>query len=242
VTFSVHVPNTANPGAHFGGVFITNTPPGPGGTGAAVSFSVGNIVSLKIAGDTREDALLREFSTGKLVYGTGSVDFTSKIENLGNVLVRPHGVIQISDMLGRKAGSIEVNQTGAPVFPNSKRKYPAHWQNDGFTFGRYQAVAAYSYGESESKTISATTSFWVLPLKPILIVLGVLLGLLFVMYTSIKLYIRRKLHSMGVSANSRDVDYYAHRYQKSGSRMIVVTLIVFIVCVLFLAVLFLAFA
>jgi hypothetical protein len=242
ITFSVHVPSQTNPGAHFGALFLTNTPTEPGGAGSAVNYSVGTIVSLKIAGDIREQAQLREFSTGKLLYGVGVVDLVSKIENSGNVLVRPHGVIEITDMFGRSVGSIEVNQNGAPVFPGSTRTYPAKWEYEGFAFGRYQATASFAYGEVDIKTIFGTTSFWVLPLKPIAVVLGALLAVIVGMYVMIRLYIRRKLRDMGISDGSRDADYYARKYQRSGSRMIVVTLIVFLVCVLFLAALFLAFA
>src|SRR6185436_57488 len=103
---------------------------------------------------------------------------------------------------------------------------------------RYEAVATFAYGDAEKKSISGTTSFWVLPIKAISIVLGVLLALILGMYAMIRLYIRRKLADMGISAQSRDADYYARKYQRSGSRMIVVTLIVFLVCIVFLALLF----
>ena len=113
---------------------------------------------------------------------------------------------------------------------------------DGFAFGRYEAVASFSYGDTDKKTISGTTSFWILPLKPIAVVLGILLVLILGMYFAIRMYIRRKLRDMGIASDSTDANYYARKYQRSGSRMIVITLIVFLVCILFLALLFLAFA
>lgn len=242
ITFSVHVPNKTSPGAHFGAIFITNKPSQLNLTGSAVGLSVASIVSLKIAGDVREEAQLREFSTEKIIYGTADVDLTSKIENLGNVLVRPHGTINITDMFGREVASVEVNATAAPVFPNSTRKYSATWTSDGFVFGRYQAVAAFSYGDTEAKTISGTTSFWILPIKPIAILLGLLLLVIVGMYIAIRLYIRRKLNDMGISSQSKDANYYARKYQRSGSRIIVITLSVFLLCVIFLSGIFLAFA
>ena len=242
IPFSVHVPNQSSPGAHFGAIFITNKPSGTDKTGSAVGISVATIVSLKIGGDVHEDAELREFSTGKTIYGSNVVDFSTKIQNTGNILVRPHGVIQISDMFGRPAGTVEVNPNGAPVFPGSARRYPSQWEKEGFAFGRYEAIASYSYGENEQKTITATASFWILPLKPVAIALGVLLAIILGMYAAIRTYIRRKLREMGISADSRDADYYARKYQRSGSRMMIVTLMVFLICVFFLAVIFLAFA
>lgn len=242
ISFAVHVPQKAAPGDHFGAIFLTNKPDPLSTSGSGVGISVATIVSLTIAGDIREEAQLREFSTDKTVYGTADVAFTSKIENFGNALLRPNGVIQITDMFGKDAGSIQVNQSGAPVFPGSSRKYVVTWEHDGLSFGRYQAVASFSYGESDKQSISGTTSFWILPLKPIAIALGVLLAIILVMYGTIRMYVRRKLRDMGIAAGSSDASYYAHRYQRSGSRMIIVTLVVFLVCVLFLSVLFLAFA
>jgi hypothetical protein len=242
INFSVHVPGKVSPGDHFGAIFISDRPPAATANGSAVGISVGTIVSLKIAGDIHEEAQLREFSTDKTVYGSAVVNFGTKIENLGNVLVRPHGTIQITDMFGKQVASVDANGNLAPVFPGSTRKYSTIWNKDGFAFGRYEAVASFSYGDTDKKTISATTSFWVLPLKPIAIILGVILVLILGMYFAIRMYIRRKLRDMGIAADSNDANYYARKYQRSGSRMIVVTLIVFVVCVLFLAVLFLAFA
>jgi hypothetical protein len=242
LTFSVHVPAKVGPGAHFGAIFMTDRPSAGQLTGSAVSISVATVVSLKVPGDVQENAQLREFSTDKTIYGSPNVDLTAKIENLGNVFVRPQGVVTITDMFGRSVATINVNNSLAPVFPASTRKYSITWDSEDFAFGRYEAVASFAYGDVEKKTISGTTSFWVLPIKAISIVLGVLLALIIGMYAMIRLYIRRKLADMGISSESRDADYYARKYQRSGSRMIVVTLIVFLVCILFLAALFLAFA
>jgi hypothetical protein len=242
ISFSVHVPSNVSPGDHFGAIFLSDKPNAVTTNGSAIGISVGTIVSLKIAGDIHEEAQLREFSSDKTVYGSGNAILSSKIENLGNVLVRPHGTIQITDMFGRQVGTLEVNPTLAPVFPGGTRKFSVSWKASGFAFGRYEAVVSFAYGSTDKKSISGTTSFWILPLKPIIIVMGVLLALILGMYFSIRMYIRRKLHDMGISASSNDAEYYARKYQRSGSRMIVVTLIVFVVCILFLAVLFLAFA
>lgn len=242
ITFGVRVPQKAAPGDHFGAIFITNKPDELETSGSGIGISVASIVSLTINGDVREDAHLREFSTERMVYSSANVGLISKIENLGNALLRPQGLIQVTDMFGKDVGSVTVNESGAPVFPGSSRKYAATWANDGLAFGRYQAVVSFSYGEVNKQSISGTTSFWILPLKPIAIVLGVLLAIIIAMYGTVRLYIRRKLTDMGVSPGSNDIDYYARRYQRNGSRMIIMTLVVFLVCVLFLSVLFLAFA
>jgi hypothetical protein len=242
VPYSVRVPTQTSPGAHFGGVFFDSGTAKPTTTGSAVSMKVGTIISLRIAGDVVEEARLREFSTDKMIYSSPVASFIARVENLGNVLTRPHGLVEITDMWGKKVGSVEVNEGGAPVFPGADRSYLAEWQYDGFAFGRYQAVLALNYGDESRKTISATTSFWVLPLKTMALVVGGLLGIIFLLWISVRMYIRNKLRDMGVSSSGADASLYARRYNKAGSRLIVVVLAVVLLCIVALAALFVMFA
>lgn len=240
--FTARVPSEVSPGAHFGGVFISDQPTKPSTNGSGVGLSVGGIMSLTVAGAITEGANLVEFSTSKGVYSQPEVTFDSKIQNTGNVLVRPHGIIQINDMFGHQVGSISVNDSAGPVFPASERVYTAKWQPDGFGFGQYHAVGSFSYGETDKKTISGETEFWILPWKPIALFLGSIFGVVLFLYALIRLYIRRKLRDMGIAGNRADMNFYAQRYQRSGSRLIVVTLVIFLFCVIFLSVLFFVFA
>lgn len=243
VSFSIKVPSDASPGSHFGGIFFDARPIKQQTTGSAVGIKVGTIISLRISGDVLEEARLREFSTDKLVYDVANVAFIARVEDLGNVLERPHGIIEINNMFGKSVATIRVNDAGAPVFPGEERTYTTAWEYDGVAFGRYQAIVSLSYGEDEKKTISATTSFWVLPLKPIMIGLGILLAVVLALYAFMRMYIRKQLRSMGVSSGKQaDVDMYGRRYSRSGSRLIMTVLGIFLLCVLALAALFLMFA
>ena len=243
LNLSAQVPVNVSPGAHFGGVFITSQPPKLGANGSGIGLSVGGIMSLTVAGTIVDSASLQEFSTDKQVYSDANINFNTKIQNAGNVLVSPHGVIQVTDMLGHQVATITVNDSAAPVFPASERVYRSSWKATGLAFGRYEAVGSFSYGAAEKKTISGTTSFWILPWKPIALFLGSILAIVLLMYAAIRMYIRRKLREMGISGNDRaDMNFYAQKYQRSGSRLIVVTLVIFLFCVVFLSVLFFVFA
>ncbi len=242
VGFTVEVPEQASPGSHFGSVFFDSQPPQVGVTGSGVGIRVGNIISLRIAGDITESMRLREFSTEKFIYDAPPVTFTTTLENLGNVLVRPNGLIEITDMFGREVGKVEVNETGASTFPMSERSYQTIWNHDGFAIGRYQALMSVVYGEDERKTVTGVTSFWVLPLMPILTVLGIILALVISFYVLMKMYIAKKLRDMGVTAQRGDSAYYARRYNRSSSRLMFFMFLVFVLCLLGLVVLFLLFA
>ncbi len=241
IPFTIKVPMGASPGAHFGGIFLDMAAAQQQTTGAGVGYSVGTIISLKIAGDVIEEAQLREFSTDKLVYGAAEVKFTSRVENKGNVLERPHGLIEVTDMFGKKVTTINVNDSASPVFPGSDRSYPVTWTSEEFAFGRYQAVVSLVYGDSARKTISAATSFWILPLKPILTLIGVLLALVLALYVGIRFYIRNTLRSMGATPG-RMTDHVMARRERSASRMMIFTLGVLVFSIAFLALLFFIFA
>ncbi len=239
VSFSVRVPQDASPGAHFGGIFLDDTPAKLHSTGSSIAMKVGPIINLRIAGNATEDAQMREFSTAHIVYGSaGDVSFQVKVANLGNVLVRPRGFIEITDMRGSKIDVIKLNDAGAGVFPAADKIFSVAWKYDRFAFGRYQAVASLVYGEDGQKTISAATSFWVLPLKPILTVLGSIFVVLLILYVLVRTYISRKLREMGGSRS----DLYAKRNQSPVPRLLVVALSLLFLAIVFLVLLFLMFA
>lgn len=242
VPFTVDVPTSASPGSHFGGIFLDMRPPKLRTSGAGVGIKVGSLISLRVAGEILEEAQVREFSTEKIIYNLPNVAFNAKIENIGNVLVRPQGFIEISNMFGKQVANIRVNESGASIFPKSDRILETLWESEEFAFGRYQAILTLGYGLDEKKTIYSTTSFWVLPLKPILTTLGILFVLMLGLYVSVRMYIQKKLNEMGASSKRADAGYYSKKYQKSSSLLTLVVLAGFIVCIAFLFLLFLMFA
>ncbi len=239
VAFTVRIPLEATPGSHFGGVFFAATPPSPGETGAAIGIQVGSVISLRISGDIVEEARLREFSSGSSVYSTPNVDFTVRVENLSNVLVRPRGTIEITNMRGNQVAVVRVNDSGGAIFPETERIYRPTWDHDSFAFGRYQAVLSLAYGEDSRKSISGVTTFWVLPATLILTVLGSLFAAALLLFLFVRSYIRKKLREMGGSGNK---DYMGRRYERSALRMMAIVAGVFLFAVVSFGLLFFLFA
>lgn len=239
IVFSVTVPHEASPGSHFGGIFLEAEPPRLRSTGAGVGVSVGSLINLQISGDIVEDARLRSFATGRLIYNTLPAQFETRVENLGNTLLRPTGFVEIVDMFGAEVANLRINESNAGVFPDSDRTFTVTWDKTGFTFGRYQAILSLIYGDDVRKTVSASTSFWVLPLKPILIILGSILGFMLVLYVGVRMHIQKKLREMGVSSkNKSQAALYAKQYQGPLSRTTLLVVVLLIFCVLFLGGLF----
>jgi hypothetical protein len=234
IPFVVNVPGSASPGGHFAGIFLVAEPEKRENTGAAIGYEVGTLVHLRVSGDVIDDVRIREFKTDRSVFKKPEVLFTAKVQNAGNILVRPRGPIDIVDMFGRKVDTIIVNDAAAAVFPNGERQFETSWQLERFAIGRYQATLALAYGEEGSKTLSASVSFWVLPTNIIVPALIGLLVLVVVIVGSIKLYVRRRMRDV---QGTRDANFG----RAPLSRLTFVTVATILFTILFLIVLFALF-
>jgi hypothetical protein len=200
IPVAITVPENAPPGGHFAGIFGSLEPPASEvlGVGAGVGYRVGNIINVRVAGDIVEEAAIRTFQTSQLVYGEKDVTFTARIENSGNVLVRPTGPLSVTNMLGDTVAELVLNDTQAGVFPGTIRPIDANWNGDGLGFGRYVAEVALVYGvqgEAQYST-TANTTFWIIPweiIRPLLIVLGVLA---LVSYFLVRYYINQQVRKL----------------------------------------------
>lgn len=201
---TITVPEDAEPGGHYAAVLIGNEAPEgtvEGGT-VNVTSSVAALIFLSVAGEVHEDGRIRDFVTEKSVYEDARAELSLRFENQGNVHVLPQGNIVIYNMFGKERGIIPVNhqQNYGMVLPGSIRKYSFSWTADAgiWDIGRYRAEATIHYGKEQKQSALATTYFYVLPIVPLLEILGVLIGLLFVTGWAIKAYIRRALVLEGV--------------------------------------------
>ncbi len=194
LSFTINFPADARPGSHMAGIFLADKSEKEVKNGSGISFQVGSIVNFQIAGDIIEDTQIREFYTTKTVYGDAHVGFTAKIENLGNVLSRPYGLIDINNMFGKKVASLVVNDKRSGIFPKTTREFSADWNPEDIQFGRYEAVITLAVpGISGTQTIYRVIQFWILPLDLITPILGGFLIFAITIYVLLRLYVRRQL-------------------------------------------------
>ncbi len=194
VVYRLEIPQNATPGSHFGSIFISVDPPEIEKSGAAVGYKVANILIARVTGEAVDSANIRQFATKRFFHGSKNVDFSLRVENLGNVLVKPTGPVTVTNMLGQQVDTFMFNEPLAAVFPKRNREYIFNWTGKGTGFGRYEAAISVVYGENGArKTLSSTVSFWILPMNVILPALGALAFVLLVTFVFVKLYIRRTL-------------------------------------------------
>lgn len=241
ISFIMSVPANATPGSHFGGIFLSAEPPTLRESGAAIGYEVGNIITIRVAGDAVERAQIRQFSTDNYIYGKPEVTFNVRIENDGTTLIRPTGPLTINNMFGKQVANLPFNEEFAGVFPGVTREFVFSWTGDKPGFGRYEAIVSPGYGEEGAKqTMSSTATFWILPLNIILPSVGVLAALLLITYVSVRLYVRKKLAYYGAGGGTRKL--VRRRKENSSSALLLVMMVMFAVTAVFLIILVALFA
>ncbi len=239
------VPAEVSPGSHFGSIIVSAEPPKLRSSGAGIGYEVANIISIRIAGDANELARIRQFSTSQYIYGTTNVDFSARIENEGNTLIKPIGPLEIKNMFGKQVALLNFNESQAAVFPKTAsnpegvREFTLNWQDESPGFGRYEALLSVVYGEQGSiNTISSTVTFWILPMNVVLPAVGGLLVLFLIIFVTVKLYVRR---TMAV-ANSGVTRRLVRSRQQNQFPVLLVFISMLAVSALFFIVLLLLFA
>ena len=195
VNVAINVPENASPGSHYGAVFFGVTPPeATGKTAILIGREAGALVLLRVSGEIRESADIREFRSEKYFNGAPPVKLITRIQNSGNVHVTPAGVISIKNMLGREVASLVFNEQGDSALPDSIRRFENIW-NPSFALGRYEADLILAYGEKgqSRESLLSTTSFFVMPGKIILIVLGFFVILVISIAAALLVWKRRLL-------------------------------------------------
>ncbi len=178
IKVTLRVPDNASPGGHFGVIRFTGTPPELEDTGVSLSASVGTLMLVNVSGNTTENAEVSELSTAqngkkRSLFEYGPITIIERINNTGNVFFKPSGSVRVSNMFGREVKTYPLNENGGNILPGSTRRFEQELSNK-LLFGRYSVQADIVYGEKNS-IITESTSFWVIPYKLILIILGGLL-------------------------------------------------------------------
>jgi hypothetical protein len=240
INFTIDVPQDATPGSHFGSVFLSVDPPDiEHGNGASVGYKVANIITVRIAGDAVTDANIRQFSTDRFFNSSKNIDFSTRIENNGNILIRPVGPVEIRNMLGQQVGSLVFNEEQrSAIFPGKVREFKFNWKGEGNGFGRYEAILSPVYGEEGSmKTMSSTVTFWILPIKIIGPAIAGLAFILLITYLFVRIYIKRTLAHLS-HGQSRIVSRRKSKGLSSSLLLVVVMITVTAVFVVILLALF----
>ncbi len=218
INFRIEVPKEAGPGGYYGAVVFANLPPKADinspdkGAMVSVEQQVASLLLFTVRGDIDERMRIKDFSVEKSFYNTPfDIKFSTRTENLGNVHIKPQGLIEVKNMFGEKKGLILVNEAGSNVLPKSIRKFDGQWSGK-MGFGKYTASLVFSYGlpvESggvgKKSTQAESVSFWILPLKLVVYILVGAVLLFALLLIGLKVVkrraVRKLMEDMGINEN-----------------------------------------
>ena len=196
---NIRVPQDASPGGHYGVVRFTGTPPNLEGQGVALTASLGSLILLSVSGDITHNLTVEEFAAQKdgknaSIFESLPFQLAARIKNDGNVHERPGGAVTITNMFGKTVATFPYNPGARHILPASTRKFEQALDKsivgNARFFGKYTAKLTVIYGEGNQKTTTSTVTFWVIPWKLILAVIGGLVAAFFVIRYAIRRYNR----------------------------------------------------
>lgn len=195
ISVQITIPDNAEPGGHYGVLRFSGAAPELDNTGVGLSASAGALILIRVDGEISEFASLESFNAIKnnkqsSFFENGPIDFAVRVNNQGNVHVKPSGDIQITDMFGGLVENISINnvEPRSNVLPDSIRRFDVKL-NKEWMFGVYTANLSLAYG-TKGQAITKTISFWVIPWKIILVALLALVTIIFILKRLIKVYNR----------------------------------------------------
>jgi hypothetical protein len=172
VQYVLSIPKDAEPGGRYGSVtFNTIAEKLPNGqSGASVQQELAALIFLRINGAANEQLKIASFTTAKSFAEYGPVNFTTRIQNLGNVHEKPTGQIVVKNMFGFTTAKVSMDEKN--VIPGAIRKINTTL-NKKYLFGTYNATLTLQNGTIQ--TLTAKTSFTIIPYK----LLGIILLIIF---------------------------------------------------------------
>ncbi len=153
VRFIIDVPPDAPPGGHYLSILASLDAGDAGPSGVSVGQRVGALVLLRVAGEVKEDLRVAAFA-GPSLAARGPVDFDLLVRNLGNVHLRPAGVVTVTNMFGNEVTRIPVPEEN--ILPGSERTLTVTW-DAGWQIGWFTAEYVGIYGARNTVVTSGST-------------------------------------------------------------------------------------
>lgn len=167
---NITVPRDAEPGDHQAAVVIRSDEEIVTAGGVNVISSVASLFIITVEGDIIEDGRLLSIAPKRNLNWSTPLELLVTTRNDGTVHLIPTGTIAIKNIFGITVDEILVADW--VILRNSTRSRAFAWL-PRFALGRYTATTDLVLNSDAGETLTSpvSTSFWVIPLLPVLIVL-----------------------------------------------------------------------
>ena len=201
IPITITIPSNAAGGGYYGAIRFAPVTSGTNpGQNVSLAGSVGSLILVKVPGNIKEQLSIASFDVRLNDHASSffttnkNLTVTVRMQNEGNIQEEPFGKILLKNHSGKILGSYELNNTSPPgnVLPNSIRKFGITMTKVG-SFGQFKLEGNFGYG-SGGQLLSASTTFYVIPISLIIIFIVIVLLVVFLIFglpRLIKAYNRR---------------------------------------------------
>jgi hypothetical protein len=205
IPFIINAPADAVAGSHYAALQVSTVPPQTvQQVGLQTSQVISSLLFVRIAGDITEAGQIRSFSTTHSWGTEPHTDISLRFENTGNVHVRPVGEILIRNVWGTERGRIPVNfnTSFGNALPGTVREYQFSWSKEPslLDIGYYTAEVSLAYGTEVRQFATSKSGFWVVPVRPLLVLCAVIFGIILFIVMVSRWYISQLLARAGVQS------------------------------------------
>ena len=193
--YTINVPTDVTNGEYNAQIFlISKSESEARGTATFANLATGTPILIQVGDEFVENAELLRFMVDKKIYERVDIDFLTQIKNLGDTHITPAGEIVIENIFRQEVARIPFNRNRQSLLRDNLGNYIDNWSQSGYlspskrlTIGpmRARILATYRSLHPGFATLSAETTFWIIPWKLIIAFCVVLL-------TGIIIYISKK--------------------------------------------------
>jgi hypothetical protein len=206
VSVVITVPSNAAGGGYYGAVrFAPANTANPPGKQVSLSGSVGSLILVKVPGNIKEQLSVAGFDVESGAHASNffttskNLTVNVRLQNEGNIQDAPFGKILLKNRSGKTLGTYELNNINPPgnVLPDSIRRFVV--PITAGKFGEFKLEGNFGYGTS-GQLLSASTTFYVVPISIIITFIVVVLILAFLIFglpRLIRAYNRRIIRRAG---------------------------------------------
>lgn len=182
--YTINVPLDVTEGEYNAQIFlISESERNNQGSIAFSNLAAGTPILLQVGDEFVENAEILRFTSDKKSYEKVNIDFLTQIKNLGDTHISPAGEIIIENIFKQEVARIPFNRNKQSLLRDNIGNYVDNWSQSGYlspskvlTIGPMKAniVVTYRSIAPGFATLSAETTFWIIPWK-ILIAIAVLI-------------------------------------------------------------------
>ncbi len=165
----------AKPGQYFVYIGFVEAPNRPEAESIALNGKADGVIVKVTVSDNRVDSMhINKFEVNRFVTNDDKREISIELQNLGELASVPAGEIIFYDSKGIEVGSAPLNTEGVSIEPGKSLTLKSYIPIED-DLGRFKANLSIEYGQNQISTLHDTTSFYLIPLRLLAIIFGIVL-------------------------------------------------------------------